>query len=246
MHRFSERALVVSSVDYGEADRIVTLLTQGHGKVSAFAGGARRSKRRFAGALEPFTLIRVELAERRGSTVRLDSADIEKSYPGVREDLQRIARAMYCLELCRELIREREPHPELFALLEDYLDLLDRRQAGPTSLIAFELNALARAGLMPRFDRCALCEGALGEAPIFDPDHGGGVCSRPACRSRAQFGVPAAPSLLAALRSLQGGAREPLGSEQRRRARELLNLFIAHHLGRKLNSVDFMTQVGLD
>jgi DNA repair protein RecO (recombination protein O) len=246
VHRFTERAVVVSSVDYGEADRIVTLLTEGHGKVSAFAGGARRSKRRFAGALEPFTVIRAELAERSGSTVRLDSADIEKSYPGVRADLQRIARAMYCLELCRELIRDREPHPELFALLEAYLDLLDRREAGPTSLIAFELHALARAGLMPRFDRCALCEGVLGDAPIFDPDHGGGVCNRPECRSRAHFGVPASAGLLAALRALQAGAREPLPSEQRRRARELLNLFISHHLGRKLNSVDFMTQVGLD
>ena len=52
MDRFSDEALVLSTVDFGEADRIVTLFTRGHGRLSAFAAGARKSKRRFAGALE--------------------------------------------------------------------------------------------------------------------------------------------------------------------------------------------------
>src|SRR5579871_4660782 len=239
MDRFSERAVVVSSVDYGEADRIVTLLTEGRGRLSAFAGGARKSRRRFAGALEPFTLIRAQLVERRGSTVRMDSAEIEQSFPRVRAELSRISRALYCLELCRELVREHEPHRELFAQMVAYLEGLEEGRVGPTSLIAFELEALARAGLMPRFDRCALCEGELGAAPVFDPEHGGGVCDRPACRARVHFGMPARPEMLASLRELQAGARQPWSFEQRQRAREMLNLFIAHQLGRKLKSVDF-------
>src|SRR5579872_6900527 len=117
MERHRERALVISSVDYGEADRIVTLFTEEHGKLSAFAAGARKSKRRFAGALEPFTLVRVAWVERRGATVRLDGADIEQTFPRAREDLPLISRALYALELCRELIREREPHPDLFHAL---------------------------------------------------------------------------------------------------------------------------------
>jgi DNA repair protein RecO (recombination protein O) len=240
MERFTEHAVVLSTVDYGEADRMVTLFTRERGKLTAFAAGARKSKRRFAGALEPFTSLKVSLCERHSDTFRLDGADIQASYPRVREDLARIARALYCVELCRELVRDREPHTQLYELLVDYLAQLDRQEAGPTSLIAFELDALAQAGLMPRFDACSLCSGEYGPRPRFDPSHGGVVCEL--CAS----GFPVSRELMHGLRDLQAGARTPLSAEQRRQARELLNLFIVHHLGRKLNSVDFMAQVGLD
>src|SRR4051794_34763090 len=162
MERYQERALVLGTVDYGEADRIVTLFTEGRGKLSAFAANARKSKRRFAGALEPFTLIRAQLVERRGTTIHLGSADIERGFYSTRDDLPRVARALYCMELCRELVREQEAHEQLFYTAISFLDQLEHQVAGPTSLIAFELAALAQAGLMPRFDSCALCGGALG------------------------------------------------------------------------------------
>ncbi|MHB8876091.1 MAG: DNA repair protein RecO [Myxococcaceae bacterium] len=244
MERFEEQALVLSTVDYGEADRLVTLFTRGRGKVTAFAAGARKSKRRFAGALEPFTLLKAQLCERRGDTYRLDGVDVEAGFWEVRRELPLIARALYCVELCRELVRDREPNPELFELLVSYLGLLDRKQAGPTSLLAFELEALSYAGLRPRFDACALCAGPAGELPRFDPSHGGVVCA--SCAPRAQPSVPVEAALVEALRALQAGARTPLPAKDRRSAREFLNLFIAYHLGRKLNSVDFMAQAGLD
>ena len=67
-----DEALVLSTVDYGEADRIVTLFTKDRGRLSAFAAGARTSKRRFAGALEAGTHLRARLVERRGDVYRLD------------------------------------------------------------------------------------------------------------------------------------------------------------------------------
>ncbi|MCP3144930.1 DNA repair protein RecO [Pyxidicoccus xibeiensis] len=244
MERYDDDALVLSTMDYGESDRLVTLLTREHGKLTAFAAGARKSKRRFAGALEPFMRLRVSIVETRGSTVRMDSADILAGYYGAREDLSLIARALYAVELCRELTREHEPHPELFLLLTEYLERLDAKEAGPTSLLAFELSALAHAGLMPRFDTCSLCGGAPGERPRFDQAHGGAVCEPCGGRARESVAVPVA--LLSGLRALQEGHRTPLPADLRARARGLLNVFISHHLGRRLKSVDFMAQVGLD
>ena len=244
MERFVERAVVLSTLDYGEADRLVVLFTHGHGKLTGFAGGARKSRRRFAGALEPCTLLRAQLVERRGTTHRLDAVDVERSFHALREDLSLIARALYSVELCRELTRDHEAHPQLFAALVDYLEALDAKRAGPTSLIAFELAALAHAGLMPRFESCAVCGGEVGRHAVFDPDHGGVVCHR--CRERVSRGVPVDADLAAALARLQAGARTPMPMEQRVRARELLNVFIAHQLGRKLRSVDFLKHVGLD
>ncbi len=97
---------------------------------------------------------------------------------------------------------------------------------------------------MPRFDSCTLCGGMLGPKPRFDQAHGGAVCEL--CAVRARDAVPIAPELLAGLRALQDGERTPLPAELRARARALLNVFISHHLGRRLKSVDFMAQVGLD
>lgn len=244
MERFVEEALVLSAVDYGEADRIVTLLTLGRGRLSAFAAGARKSKRRFAGAFEAGTHLRVQLVERRGDTFRLDGADVVQSFYRLRDDLGLIARALYCLELVRELTRDHEPHPELFEALKRYLQLLDAKQAGPTSLIAFELRTLELAGFRPRFSPCLMCGGPVGERPRFDPDAGGVLCAT--CAPRVPHSVPVAPSIVQALATLQAGARVPLEADVRARCRELLNLFIAHHLGRRLKSVDFMSQVGTD
>ncbi len=244
MERMALRAVVLSSVDYGEADRLVTLFTKDRGKLTAFAAGARKSKRRFAGAMDPGTLSRAQLVERRGTTWRLDALDVEDTFHALREDLGLISRALYCLELCRELLREGEPHPELFDALVDYLGGLSRKERGPTSLIAFELAALSQAGLQPRFDACAVCGGALGERALFDPSHGGAVCLL--CQGRTRGAVGLEGALASALWGLQQGARTPMPAAQRQRARELLNLFIEHQLGRKLRSVAFMTQVGLD
>ncbi|HEX9508102.1 MAG TPA: DNA repair protein RecO [Myxococcales bacterium] len=244
MERFKERALVLSHVDYGDADRLVCLFTPNRGKLTAFAAGARRSQQRFAGALQSFMLVQAQLVERAGETFRLDGADVEQGFYAIRQDLALIARALYSVELCRELVRDREPHQQLFSLLVEYLQKLDQKAAGPSSLIAFELHALAQAGLRPRFDRCALCGGALGERLRFDPEHGGMVCYP--CRARVYSGVSVSSQVVDSLRALQAGDQTPLATPTRRCARELLNAFISHHLGRKLKSVDFMTQVGLD
>ncbi len=244
MERFVDEALVLGTVDYGDADRVVTLFTKGRGKLSAFAAGARKSRRRFAGALEPCTWLRAQLVERRGSTLRLDGVDVVQAFAGLRFDLSRIGRALYVVELCRELLRDQEPHTELFDVTTRWLTLLERGQAGPTSLLAFELEALSLAGLQPRFDGCSVCGGALGGDPRFDAAHGGGVCA--GCQSRAPGAARVPPELLAALASLQAGERNPLSPPVRDRARALLNAFISHHLGRELRGVDFLRQLGVD
>lgn len=239
-----DEALVLSTIDYGEADRIVTLFTRARGRLSAFAAGARKSKKRFAGALEAGTHLKARLTERRGETLRLDGVDIVQSFHHLRDDLPRIARLLYCLELIRELTRDHEPHAALFDGLRDYLQRLDAKEAGPTSLLLFELDALAQAGFMPSFAPCALCGEATGERPRFDPEHGGVVCF--ACSPRVPKGLPVSVEVVEALARLQAGERTPMPADVRARARQLLNVFIAHHLGRKLKSVDFMEQVGAD
>ncbi len=98
-------------MDTGEADRVVTLFSRERGKVAAFARGARASRRRFGGALEPFTLVAAEVCERPGAELLgLESVSPLDAFGAIRADLARIACAAYAVELSRELVRDHEPH----------------------------------------------------------------------------------------------------------------------------------------
>lgn len=245
--------VVLRTVDYGESDRVVALLTEERGKVSAFARGARASRRRFGGALQPFTLLKAEARERRGAELlALESVSVVRGFGGIRADLARIACASYACDLARALVRDGEPHPDLMALLVEYLGRLDAGPARPTLLRAYELGALQAAGLMPCLSSCARCGAALGaeaSGPLaFDPGEGGVLCQ--AC---ARAASPAAPRLamatveaLARLQAagLAGAEARPLPSRAGVEAREALSRFIEHHLGRELATRKFLDEVG--
>jgi DNA repair protein RecO (recombination protein O) len=242
-------AVVLRTVDTGEADRVVTLLSRERGKVAAFARAARASRRRFGGALEPFTLVRAEVRERPGAELLgLESVAPLEPFGGIREDLARIACAAYAAELARELVRDHEPHPDLFDLLAAYLRALDAAPAAPTALRAFELGALRAAGLLPRLDACARCEAALPARTLrLDPAHGGVLCA--ACTPLASPGAPALSAGAAAAlhRLAEGGlaaAGEPLAPQAGREARDALGAFIEHHLGRRLQARRFLDEIG--
>ncbi len=252
MEHLKLTALVLRTVDYGESDRVVTLLSREQGKVSAFARGARASKRRFGGALEPFTLLAAEVRFRSASELMgLESASVLRGHGGIRGDLARIACAAYAAEVARELVREREPHDDLFDLLAEYLDLLDRAPARPAALRAFELGALRAAGLAPRLDACARCGAPLdpgARALRFDPGQGGALCE--ACSAAAGPGAPllsrAAVDAMARLQDggLSAAAAEPLPAPAGRELREALGAFLTHHLGRTLAARRFLDEVG--
>jgi len=242
------RGVVLRTTDYGEADRVVTLLTAERGKLSAFARAARASRRRFGGVLEPFTLVAAEVRERPGAELlALDSASVERAFGAIRGELSRIACAGYACDLSRALVRDHEPHPDLFALLVAYLDRLEAAPPEPAALRAFELGALRAAGLAPRLDACARCGGALAEGEdrlAFGADEGGLLCAR--CAARA----PRAPRCTAegaeALRVLAGGglAPAPLAAAVAAEVRQLLSVFLEHHLGGRLPSRKFLDEVG--
>lgn len=243
MERFVEEALILGAVDYGDADRVVTLFTRGKGRLSAFAAGARKSKRRFAGALEPCTHLKAQLVQRRGDTFRLDGVDVLASFHKLRDDLPRIGRALFGAELCRELIRDEHPHAELFDAFLRYLRRLEAA-AEPAAHLAFTLDALAFAGFRPVFNACGRCGGATGPRPRFDPGSGGAVCE--GCAAGLLYAAPVSPEVVALLAALQEGRAVAPGASLRAAAAALLDGFLAHHLGRRLKSMAFLTQLGIE
>jgi len=244
MERAVLKCVVLGVVDTGESDRVVSLFSEDRGRLSAFAAHARKSTRRFGGALEPFTLLNAAVCERRGELYRFERAEILEPFTGIRGDLSDIARAGYACELVRELCREREPHPELFGELVDLLFRLSRRTSTPEDLLGFELRALAWAGLRPTLDACAGCGNPPSALDRFDADMGGLLC--PACTRKVPGARPISFEAAEVLRALQSGVRGPQASAPRREARDHLERFIAHHLGKPLRAAEFMRSLAVE
>src|SRR5881275_102419 len=152
-------AIVLRSIRYGEADRIVHLYTPLHGRLSAIAKGARRSRSRFGARLEPFFHVRAVLHEGRGDLYTVTGIDTVAAHPAVRDHAATLDAAARACDAVARLFETSEPHPEVFALLANELALLSSNpaHARPAHGLAFRLKLLLAAGILPQLGSCAGC-----------------------------------------------------------------------------------------
>lgn len=148
MRKTEAEAIVLRLTDFGEADRIVTFFTLEQGKLQGVARGAKRSKKRFAGALEAFAHLKLQL-QQGNSLATLSSADIVSIFPGIRGDLVKIGCAAYACELVERLTPDEEPAPRLFRLLYCYLERLNEAPPSPSDRRFFAVNLLKILGYQP-------------------------------------------------------------------------------------------------
>jgi DNA repair protein RecO (recombination protein O) len=171
-------AIVLRSIRYGEADRIVHLYTARHGRIGAIAKGVRRSRSRFGARLEPFVHIRAMLHEGRGDLYTVTGADSVAVHPALREHAATLDAAARACDAVGRLFETDESHPEVFRLLANELTLLDADagQARPANGLAFRLKLLLAAGILPQLGSCAAC-GEPEHLRAFSAAAGGVVCS---------------------------------------------------------------------
>ena len=227
-------------VDYAESDRVVTLLTSRFGKRSFIARGARRSKKRFAGALEPLQLLHVEVGPGSGQLGSLARAEIARSFPRVLGDLGRMAAGFAGLELLRELVPEGEDDATVFATALELLGALDAEQATPARLsLCFQVRLLSVLGFEPRLDQCGLCgkHPAARQAAEFDPRLGHLVCRRCGGASEVLGGTVRAALMQATCADWVGAAHAAWPTSELNAARASLRTFIEHRIGRALRSM---------
>jgi len=211
-------AIVLRTVDYGESDRVVTLLSREEGKLSAIARGARKSKRRFGAALSLFGVGEARLSERAGAELAtLESFSSARGFPGLYADVAKVAHGSYACELVRELSPPRHAEPALFDLLLGFLALLDEGEARAETLRVLELHALDAVGLRPDFDQCAVFADLPGEA-------------RQALEQAQALSLAEAQAFV-------------LAPAVNAACRDALSKFILDHLGRPLKSVEFIAKL---
>ncbi len=174
-------ALVLRYTDYGEADRILSLLTAEYGLHKGFARSARKSRKRFGAAIDPFTIAVFHWQEGRGELWMLQSAELVDAHFGLRRDIKRLALASYGVELAELLLREGEPQPQVYTLMRSFLAGLGRDGDLQTARLLLELRLIFLLGYMPHLLHCSACDKSFDQESVaFDIMRGGSLC--PDCR----------------------------------------------------------------
>lgn len=241
-------AIIISSMNLGEADKLVTFFSLDRGMLKGVAKNARKSFKRFGAGLESFTLVRVHLYEREHQELaRIESADIIEQHSSIGCDLNRAASGAVMLELVRELSPLGERNAQAFLLLSHILHLLDEGEDPLFLLNIFEIKLLSLLGYQPRLDYCLSCGVRPRGEAIFLSMKGGVLC--PACM------VSSGDSQLRISQGAVGFYYQALRMDMDKISRlkpssgimqELGQAFSAHTfhiLGKKLKSMEFFKTV---
>lgn len=248
---YKTEAIVLRSMDLGEADRVLTVLTPRLGKLRVIAKGIRRTRSRLGGGLEPLSDVHLVLAVGRTFDV-VTQAALENPHLGLRDDLHSTAAAWYVAELVDRFCEGTADSHAAFVLLGQALAALD---ASPGSVSRetvarwFELHLLEASGFRPELSRCLECGADIGPAGnVFSPVAGGLI--GPECAHEALGARPISPEALKVLRHLQRSEltevlRLRLSTAVQREAERILHATVSAVLERELRSRDFLDQVAL-
>ena len=244
-------ALVLRTVDYKETDKILTLLTQDQGKLTASARGCRKKGSAIAAGCQLLAWAEVVLYDYQGRW-SVKEAAVERLFQGVRDDIERLALGCYFAEVTELLAVEGEENPVLLSLILNSPHVLDKLPEKPLPLVkaAFEWKAMALAGYEPLIDGCAVCGAHPSENPRFHLREGVLHCAK--CRGEVGEGISMPLSLpaLAALEHIVHGDPKRLFSfrldgEPLKELADAAEAYLHTQLERGCSTLDFYKNLQL-
>lgn len=230
---------------WGEADRIVTLLSPARGKFAAIAKGARRPRNRLAAGIQLFSYVEI-MAATGASLDSINQCEITDSFRDLRDDLDKMTYGAYIAELVDELTPENEADEELFALVLCLLNLLRHRNPRIVVIIA-ALKLLNRAGYRPRLGSCVHCgHSGISDDFLFSSALGGTLCRD--CRATDPAAMPVMPATLqwmTALTNLDLASPEKfsLPAAALKELETIIRQYTEHRLEKELKSLQFLASI---
>lgn len=242
-------AIVLHGINYGESDRIVTFYTADYGKIKGIAKGARRSRKRFANALEPFSHGTLLFTRKNlHSLAFIENCDMLDHYPGIRADLDRTMLASYLIELTDLFTAEYKHNIQLFELLRQFLCLLDTGNCTDSMRHFFEMRLLKVQGYEPALDQCLGCRKPVnsGIAYRFSCREGGIRCET--CGEMLPGSMPLSTGTIKTLllgKEIEADKITRLVMNDRcaKESRHMLSGFISHLLGKEIKSLAVLNQI---
>lgn len=252
MAGFSTPAIILRRIAYGDFDLIITFLTLERGKVTVIAKSAKKSSKRFAGILEPFSVLEIVCTEgpKKGMPV-LKEASLVAPFAGIRSDIQKTGYASYWAEIINVWMEEHGDHLQVYRLLQFVLDRLDRETVSAAGLsILFQMQFLTLAGMGPNLSCCSVCRTDIEHiAPStvgFDLSKGGVVCHgcRPVSPGRPPLDIGTVKGLLwIQKRDLPVASRIQFVPRTQTDALAFLESFVPYHLGKLPKSLRVLREL---
>lgn len=239
--------IVLRTVDYGENNKILTLLSDQLGKIAVMARGAKKPVSPLNAVSQPFTygsyLLMIGELKGMGTVAQ---AEIIDSYRSVREDLSKTAHAMYLMEMADRFTEERQPSQGLFLLMLTLLQYLADGKDPEVLARLCEVKMLDLAGIRPELYHCAHCFKAVESAIRFSIFHGGPLCHD--CHSSDERAVWIKPVTLRLLQTFQGMDVRRLGETRvspdvKRQLSKVLRQYLDEYSGVQLRSRSFLDQL---
>ena len=232
-----DQGIVLRSYPFGEADRVVVLLSPNHGKIRTVAKGVRKTKSRFGGRLEPFTHVDLVLYEGRNLDTITQVAVLEP-FPKLRADLDAVVTAGTMVEAADAVAQEDESAIRLFLLLQRGLKTLEIGERSPDLITSYLLKLADVVGVAPSLLQCASC-GREEELRRFSFGGGGSICDR--CRGEGSVRLrEGLTEYLAALAGSELTSLPPPDASLSGEAMGIARRFVEYHLDRKLTSLTVM------
>ncbi|HRK61891.1 MAG TPA: DNA repair protein RecO [Candidatus Omnitrophota bacterium] len=239
-------AIVLRTRPFRSSSLIITFFTQEYGKIQGIAKGIHREGERRGAEFELFTHLEILFYEKKRSDLQLVSeTSIIDSYPHMRSSLESLLDASFFCELTEELTETRDPHPQIFELLQICFRYLSVLPAVKLRNL-FEMKLLNEIGWQPHLDHCLKCAVPLPESAFFSVREGGLLCS--AHKGDDLGSKKIGTESLKLLRFLSSQAieaclRETFTLQAEIEVQNMLYQFLLYRLGKPLKSLKVRAQL---
>jgi len=234
MALYNDQGIVLRSYPFGEADKVVIILSPNRGKLRTVAKGVRKTKSRFGGRLETLTHVDLVLYEGKNLDM-ITQVSIIEAFPTLRGDLDRVVAAGTMIEVADFVAQENEPTLRLFLLLQRGLRALDAGEPHPDLVTGYLLKSAEIVGVAPALTHCAGC-GVKAGLTRFSFAAGGALCDK--CRTPGSYALRAGlTGYLAAIATADLSALPEPDASMSREALGVTRRFLEYHLERRLDSM---------
>ncbi|MFE5319919.1 DNA repair protein RecO [Paenibacillus sp. NPDC056579] len=242
--QYRVQGIVIRSMDYGEGNKIITLLTLEFGKMAVIVRGAKKVKSRYASVAQLFTYGDY-LFFKSGQLGTLNHAEITDSHHRIRDDLYKAAYASYMAELTDRMLADQEANAFLFEQLRAALQGLEEDKDMQIIGFMYEMKIWMHAGYLPELDACVSCRSVQGDMR-FSAGMGGILCDR--CRGKDPQAIPLSAGMLKLLRIFAQADIRRLGQidvkpETKQALKQLMRSYFDAHIGLNLKSRHFLEQM---
>ena len=247
---FTTPAILLRRVDFGDSDLILTFFSLTRGKLSLIAKSARKSRKRFCGALDLFSAFELVCSTGRGRLPVLQESTIKHPFGQIRSDFKKTAYASYFVEIINNWMEPDVAQPRAFDLLYQVLDRLDRSDLPDEMLsIVFQMTLMIISGFSPNFSTCCRCHTDMdclnGRRIGINFARGGLLCA--SCNSTVSPMIYLSRGTIKQLQWMGCGnwnkiARARFSARSIQESLGFLEAFVPYHLGKEPNSLAILRQ----